>query len=184
MSISLALAILIPVSLAAVWVASLAVKRDLERLANLDKWSRKYASSARDLLTTTGCLPASIIDDLAFWNGAVADKKFPFLFAIAISVKRQKLLNGERTSAINSDDERIFIQQNPEFEEKYINTSLNAFMTIGYSHWFWGGIIRAAMADIFAEHKRRRIERFSRAVQKEVRLTNPIALNIKCPAPM
>jgi hypothetical protein len=180
MNISLALAVLISASMAALWVASLVLKGDLERLANLSKWSGKYSSSVWNLLSTNDDLPASMIDDLAFWNRAVADKKFPFHFAMALSMRRRKLLNGDRSSSKGNDEERIFIQQNPDFEEKYIDVYSNAFMTIGYSHWLWGGVIRAAMTDIFAEHKRRRIERFSRAVQKEVKLTKAPATTVAC----
>lgn len=171
MSTSLALAILISAFLAVGWMVSWALKSELARLADLAKWEGKYSASARELLANADPLPRSTLATLAFWNEAIADKKFPFLFALALTSKKNKLLNGERASTANDDEERVFLQQNPDFEEKYLETLLSAIMMIGFSHWFWGFYIRATLADILAEHKRRRVERFSKAVQKELGLT-------------
>ncbi|ATQ67437.1 MULTISPECIES: hypothetical protein [Methylosinus] len=172
MSISTSLLILISIVFVGVRVVSYFLSADLDRLEKLAKWSGKYSSSARELLSMTDAMPPSVVRELGFWNEAVVDRRFPFLLAVALSNKRRELLNGANlSSTTDDDDKRIFMQKNPALEDIYYDTLVYALMTIGYSHWLWGLIIRTALADIVAEHKKRRLKSFSSAVQQNVKLT-------------
>lgn len=167
---ALELELLIIAAFAFAWAWSRILKLELDRLANLAKWSGRYSSSMRDFLAFPVNVPNSLINDLRYWNRAISNKKVPFYLALAISVRRRKLMNG--APAIKIDHyEKDFFSDNPGMGELYMSATVSAVLTISYSHWFWGPIIRAGMADIFAEHQRRKVERFSRAVQREIKLS-------------
>lgn len=171
MSMSLTLVIVI-VAIGIAWlVVSSTLRSDIERLDKLAKWSAKYAGTMRDLLKIDAELPKSIINVLDFWNSAVADRRFPSRFAYVLMMMRKELMNGVDFNKKDDDDARIFMQKHPEFEDKYMSAVVFAMMTISYSSWFWGPAIRSTIADIYAEHERRRMDRFTKAVQTKVKLS-------------
>jgi hypothetical protein len=138
MSTSWLLALLLTAAVAFLLGASF-LKMELDRLAQLAKWSGRYTNSMRAFISASDTLPKSIIDDLQFWNKAIADKRMPFWLGIATSMRKNKILRGPQTTRNHDDDEkRLFFQKYPELEEGYINTVFDAVMTISYSHWLWG----------------------------------------------
>ncbi|RNJ49280.1 hypothetical protein [Methylocystis hirsuta] len=144
---------------------------DLDRLAKRAKWSGKFFSTTRDIISND-ILPLEMIETLAFWNDAVADKSVPFLLAMALKNRQKKLLSSSKSKrSYKVDEERVFLQNNPEIADKYLDAIVYAITTIGYSHWLWGPAIRMTVADMCIENKKQRVEGFSRAVQREVRVS-------------
>jgi hypothetical protein len=142
------------------------LKRDLGRLALLEKWAAKYSKSMNEL-TALPDLPPEAIKSLKFWNRAVRDKRSPAKFAVLFALAHTRINN--ETSPENTELQN-YSRGNPDFATRFIAATVSAMMVISYKSRIWGLQMRSGFADVLAEHHVEKIERFTRATERKLKL--------------
>jgi hypothetical protein len=152
------------------WLTALALRVDMRRLEQLEKYFEKYKRAINNMFKHDVEFPSAILNELEYWNEAVSEKGFSRKVAVMlVRANFDKRVN--RRLEDTNDERQKFFMKYPDIEAEYMKVVLYALVASSFQAPLWGVITRSAAVELFDDNKPKDVDRFTESVRRGVRVS-------------